>query len=60
MANEAHLARLKQGVAAWNAWWDENRDIQPDLTGAHLIQATLYRPNLTVAHLWGRPCRMPW
>jgi hypothetical protein len=41
MANEAHLARLTQGVAAWNAWWDENPDIQPDLTGAHLWGATL-------------------
>jgi hypothetical protein len=27
MANEEHLARLKQGVEVWNAWRRENRDI---------------------------------
>ena len=33
MANEEHLARLKQGVEAWNAWRAKNRRIRPDLTG---------------------------
>jgi TIR domain len=35
MANEAYLARLKQGVAAWNHWRRANLDIKPDLW-AHL------------------------
>ena len=36
MANDEHVALLKQGVAAWNAWRDENPDIRPDLSGADL------------------------
>ena len=36
MANDEHVALLKQGVAAWNAWRDENPDIRPDLSGANL------------------------
>lgn len=31
MANDEQVALLKQGVAAWNAWRDENPDIDPDL-----------------------------
>ena len=27
MANEEHVAILKQGVEAWNKWRDENRTI---------------------------------
>jgi hypothetical protein len=30
MANEEHLAILRQGVAVWNAWREANPDIQPD------------------------------
>jgi Pentapeptide repeats (8 copies) len=41
MANDEHVALLKQGVAAWNAWRDKNPDIRPDLRGAGLIQADL-------------------
>jgi uncharacterized protein YjbI with pentapeptide repeats len=56
MANKEHLARLKQGVAAWNAWRDENRKIAPDLRDAHLRDAhlrgaTLLRVTLTGADL---------
>ena len=36
MANEEHLALLKKGVTAWNAWRDENPDIDPDLFEANL------------------------
>jgi len=32
MANDAHVALLKQGVAAWNAWRKQNPDIRPDLS----------------------------
>ena len=31
MANPEHLQLLQQGVAAWNAWRHDNRDITPDL-----------------------------
>jgi len=33
MANDEHVAILKKGVAAWNAWRDENPDIRLDLSG---------------------------
>jgi hypothetical protein len=31
-----HVALLKKGVAAWNAWRNENPNIRPDLSGANL------------------------
>jgi hypothetical protein len=31
MANDEHVAMLKRGVAAWNAWRDENDHICPNL-----------------------------
>jgi uncharacterized protein YjbI with pentapeptide repeats len=56
MANEAHLARLKQGMDGWNQWRDESREIRPDLrkadlTGAHLTGAHLTGANLSSAKL---------
>jgi uncharacterized protein YjbI with pentapeptide repeats len=36
MANDEHVALLKKGVTAWNAWRHENPDIRPDLYGAGL------------------------
>jgi Pentapeptide repeats (8 copies) len=56
MANEEHVALLMQGVAAWNAWREENPDIFPDLSGANLrrtnlIGAKLQHPNLSGAKL---------
>jgi uncharacterized protein YjbI with pentapeptide repeats len=36
MANQDHVARLKQGVVAWNAWRRENETVVPDLMGANL------------------------
>jgi uncharacterized protein YjbI with pentapeptide repeats len=53
MANDKHVALLKQGVAAWNAWRDENPDIRPDLSGADLRAAYLRRANLIGADLRG-------
>jgi hypothetical protein len=53
MANNAHVAMLKQGVAAWNAWRDENPDIRPDLIGADLSGANLSGVNLIEANLKG-------
>jgi uncharacterized protein YjbI with pentapeptide repeats len=51
MANEERLARLKQGVDAWNAWRDENPSIEPHLTEANLTEANLSRAFLTMADL---------
>ena len=53
MANDEHVAILKKGVNAWNAWRDGNRDIRPFLTGANLSEADLSKANLNVAHLNG-------
>jgi uncharacterized protein YjbI with pentapeptide repeats len=41
MANPEHLQILQQGVEAWNAWRDQDRDVRPDLSAATLIGATL-------------------
>jgi uncharacterized protein YjbI with pentapeptide repeats len=41
MANDEHVAKLKESVAAWNAWRKENPDIRPDLNGANLSRANL-------------------
>jgi hypothetical protein len=41
MANDEHVALLKQGMTAWNAWRDENPDVLPNLSGADLIGADL-------------------
>jgi hypothetical protein len=62
MANEVHLARLKQGVEAWNTWWQKNPRIQPDLsrtnfTGLDLEDISLHaaaRPGLTARHISAR------
>jgi TIR domain/Pentapeptide repeats (8 copies) len=58
MANEEHLARLKQGVATWNAWRDKNRRlVQPDLGGADLFRADLREANLRRVDLDGADLR---
>ena len=36
MGNKDHLARLKEGVAAWNYWRFENPDLRPDLSSSDL------------------------
>lgn len=41
MANDDHIALLKKGVDAWNAWRQENPDIRPDLRRARLRAANL-------------------
>src|SRR5579863_7464048 len=61
MANPEHLAKLKEGVTAWNNWRIKNEAIEPDLfradltranlIGANLTRASLTRANLTRAHL---------
>jgi len=51
MANPEHLAILKQGVEAWNAWRKDNPDIIPDLSGTELRGAELRRAKLQMAIL---------
>lgn len=50
MASEAHLAKLKEGVASWNAW-RESFDDCPDLTEANLSGADLRGADLSNANL---------
>jgi uncharacterized protein YjbI with pentapeptide repeats len=57
MANDKHVALLKQGVDAWNKWRDENRGIIPDLYTAHLRGADLVGANLSGADLSGADLR---
>jgi uncharacterized protein YjbI with pentapeptide repeats len=53
MANPEHLARLKSGVAAWNAWRQENNAVRPDLSGADLHCECLDHVDLHGADLRG-------
>src|SRR3954453_16934461 len=41
MANAKHLAILRQGVDAWNAWRGKEPMANPDLSGADLSGADL-------------------
>ena len=61
MADQQHLAVLRQGVAAWNAWRRQHPEIHPDvseadltnadLSGVDLRHANLMRANLSHAYL---------
>jgi len=54
MANDEHVEKLKQGVAAWNAWREKNPDIRyPDLSGADLRGWDLRTADLMGANLSG-------
>jgi hypothetical protein len=50
MANDDHIAQLKNGVFAWR---DDNRNIRPDLSGADLIRVGLGGANLSRVDLSG-------
>lgn len=52
MANEEHLARLKQGIEMWNQWRENNPEVKPDLRGVDLSGADLSGANLWMADLW--------
>ncbi|HEY0733793.1 MAG TPA: pentapeptide repeat-containing protein [Herpetosiphonaceae bacterium] len=41
MANEEHLAILRQGVDVWNQWREEHVDIVPNLSRADLSELDL-------------------
>jgi uncharacterized protein YjbI with pentapeptide repeats len=51
MANEEHLAILRQGVQVWNEWRKDNHDVWPDLRGADLSGVDLSGTNLNWAGL---------
>jgi uncharacterized protein YjbI with pentapeptide repeats len=56
MANEEHLAKLREGVAAWNSWRKEKPGVKPDLRyadlhGMELDGADLSGSNLCRANL---------
>ncbi len=51
MANEEHLAILRQGVEAWNAWRERHQEIEPDLRFADLVNAQLDGVRLDGARL---------
>ena len=51
MANNHHLAILKQGADVWNEWRQAHADIRPDLTAADLHHADLRGFNLIEADL---------
>jgi hypothetical protein len=53
MANDDHIALLKKGVAAWNAWRGKNPQVRVDLSGVNLRKANLSNANLTGADLSG-------
>jgi len=51
MANEEHLAILRQGVEVWIAWRKANPDVQPDLQAENPPKARAGRANLEGANL---------
>lgn len=53
MANEEHLARLKEDVAVWNTWRAAHPEIRPDLSQANLSQADLIAADLSHVALIG-------
>ncbi len=53
MANPEHLAKLAEGIEAWNTWRQENPNVALDLTGANLTEAHLVRVDFHDADLSG-------
>ena len=58
MANEEHLAVLRQGVSAWNQWRKENPEIRIDLREADLRGVSLRLADLREADLSGVSLRL--
>ena len=53
LADPEHLAKLKEGVEAWNKWRDEKPGVKADVDGANLSGAKLSDANLSGANLNG-------
>jgi hypothetical protein len=53
MANPEHVAKLKEGVEAWNQWRREAPDIIPNLNEADFSGANLAGANLGGVNLFG-------
>ena len=53
MADREQLKKLLEEVHVWNAWRDENPDVEIDLRGANLSTADLTDANLPFADLTG-------
>ena len=51
MANPEHLAKLAEGVDAWNKWRERHPKTKPDLAGADLSEQKLSFANLAGAGL---------
>lgn len=51
MANNEHLAKLKEGVEAWNDWRNTNSEIVPNLFGANLTAVGIKGGSLKGANL---------
>jgi uncharacterized protein YjbI with pentapeptide repeats len=51
MADEEHVALLKQGAKVWNKWRKENPDVIPKLSYSDLRRADLRKANLSKADL---------
>ena len=49
--NKAHYEILQKGVKEWNKWRKANQNIKPQLNGANLRGANLFRANLKEANL---------
>jgi len=51
VANPEHLAKLGEGVDAWNKWREKNPSVKPDLSQASLENARLFKAHLENANL---------
>lgn len=51
MADQRHLAKLKEGVRNWNEWRQANPNVRPNLAGADLTRFDLAGANLAKSNL---------
>jgi uncharacterized protein YjbI with pentapeptide repeats len=51
MANPEHLAKLKEGVEAWNRWREQKPNFEIDLSEADLREVDLDKADLSYANL---------